>query len=125
MDLETARLEGAHALINLVAIGAVAGVPVMQLIEGRDAGPERRAAEVIGPDLLMFAAALCASLQGKTQKQKNPHPPESLAWLAWIVARLGGWSGYTRYGPAGPKTMADGWTTFKTMQHGWALRKDV
>ena len=122
MDLESARLEGAHALHNLVAMGAVAGVPVMQLLEGRDAGPERRASEVIGPDLLIFAAALCATLEGKTQKQKNPNAAGSLAWLTWIVARLGGWSGYQRYGPAGPKTVADGWHIFTTMQHGWALK---
>lgn len=122
MDLEGARLEGAHALLNLVAMGAVAAVPVMTLVEGRAAGPERRAASVIGPDALRFAAALCATLEGRTDQQRNPHPPESLAWLSWIIGRLGGWSGYTRYGPPGPKTMADGWHLFRTMHHGWTLR---
>lgn len=125
MDLESARIEGVHALLNLAAMGAVAGVPVMQLVEGRDAGPERRASALIEPDALIFAATLCATLEGKTQKQKNPHEAGSLAWLAWTVARLGGWSGYERYGPAGPKTMADGWRSFSTMLHGWTLRKDV
>jgi Transposase DDE domain len=125
MNLEAAQLEGAHALHNLVAIGAVAGVPVMQLVEGRDAGPLRRASEVISSDMLIFATALCATLEGKTAKQKNPHEKGSLAWLAWIVARLGGWSGYQRYGPAGPKTMASGWDKFIMMQHGWNLRKNV
>jgi hypothetical protein len=122
MNLEAAQLEGAHALHNLVAIGAVAGVPVMQLVEGRDAGPLRRG---ISPDMLIFATALCATLEGKTAKQKNPHERCSLAWLAWIVARLGGWSGYQRYGPAGPKTMAAGWDKFIMMQQGWDLRKNV
>lgn len=125
LDLEGARLEGSRALINLAAMGAVAAVPVMQLVEGRDAGAERRAAEVIAPETLSFAAALGATLEGKTEKQKNPHEQGSLAWLAWIVARLGGWSGYERYGPAGPKTMAAGWERFTTMQHGWALRRNV
>jgi hypothetical protein len=125
MDLENARLEGAHALHNLVAMGAVAGVPVMQLVEGRDAGPECRASAVVPPETLIFAAVLCATLEGKTEKQKNPAEKDSLAWLSWIVARLGGWSGYQRYGPPGPKTMADGWNIFTMMQHGWTLRKDV
>lgn len=125
MDLEQARLEGAHALLNLVAMAAVAGIPVMQLVEGRNAGPDRPATQVIAPELLLFAAALCASLEGKTAKQKNPHRPDSLAWLAWIVARLGGHTGYQREGPAGPKTMAYGWMMFTRMQHGWSLRKDV
>jgi hypothetical protein len=125
MDLEEARTEGPRALQNLVAMSAVAGVPVMQLIEGREAGLERLAIEVISPALLLFAAVLCASLEGATAKQKNPHRQNSLAWLAWIVARLGGHTGYHSEGPAGPKTMADGWSIFLRMQQGWALRKDV
>ena len=125
IDLEGAMVEGVHALQNLVAMGAVAGVAVMQLVEGRDAGPERRADEVIDATEEAFATCLSPTLEGRTAKQKNPHHAGSLAWLSWIVARLGGWSGYTAYGPAGPKTMAHGWEKFKNMAHGWALRKDV
>ena len=33
-------------------------------------------------------------MQGKTDRQKNPHPPRSLAWAAWVIARLGGWHDY-------------------------------
>ena len=125
IDLEAAMIEGTHALLNLVAMAAVAGVAVMQLVEGRDAGPERRATEVIAPHEMAFAVALNPTLEGKTDKQKNPHQQGSLAWLAWITARLGGWSGYQRYGPAGPKTMACGWDQFKTMSQGWNLRQNV
>ena len=125
IDLEGAMVEGVHALQNLVAMGAVAGVAVMQLVEGRDAGPERRASEVIDATEEAFAACLCDTLEGKTAKQKNPNETGSLAWISWIVARLGGWSGYTAYGAAGPKTMAHGWQKFKAMAQGWKLRKDV
>jgi hypothetical protein len=125
IDLEAAMIEGTHALLNLVAMAAVAGVAVMQLVEGRDAGPEHRAEEVITPDEQAFAVVLNSNLEGKTEKQKNPHQEGSLAWLAWIVARLGGWSGYQRYGPAGPKTIAYGWDRFKTMSHGWSLGRNV
>jgi hypothetical protein len=125
IDLEGAMVEGVHALQNLVAMGAVSGVAVMQLVEGRDAGPERRASEVIDATEEAFAACLRPTLEGKTAKQKNPHETGSLAWIAWIVARLGGWSGYATYGAAGPKTMAHGWQRFKAMAHGWQLRKDV
>ena len=118
IDLEEAMVEGVHALINLVAMTAVVGVAVKQLVEGREAGPERRASEVITPQEVSFAQALNHTLEGKTEKQKNPHQEGSPAWIAWIVARLGGWSGYQRYGPAGPKTMAYGWGQFKTMSLG-------
>ena len=122
IDLEAAMVEGTHALLNLVAMAAVAGVAVMHLVEGRAAGPERRASEVIASHGLDFAVALNSTLEGKTDKQKNPHQEAS---LAWFVARLGGWSGYQRYRPAGPKTIAYGWNQFKTMSQGWNLRQNV
>ena len=53
------------------------------------------------PHELNFAVALNSTLEGKTDKQKNSHQEAS---LAWFVVRLGGWSGYQRYRPAGPKS---------------------
>ena len=103
---------------------STAGLPksmTLQLVEGRAAGPERRASEVIAPHGLDFAVALNSTLEGKTDKQKNPHQEAS---LAWFVARLGGWSSYQRYRPAGSKTIAYGWNQFKTMSQGWNLRQN-
>lgn len=60
---------------------------VMQLVEGRDAGPERRASEVIDATEEAFAACLCPTLEGKTAKQKNPNETGSLAWISWIPDR--------------------------------------
>ena len=45
-------------------------------------------------------AALQPTLEGSTERQQNRHPPFSLAWAAWIIARLGGWNCY--YKPPGP-----------------------
>ena len=63
------------------------------------------------------------TLEGRTEKLKNPHPSGSLAWFSWIVARLGGWSGYTSrgYKPAGPKTIAHGLMRLDGIIEGWAL----
>jgi len=38
--------------------------------------------------------ALQAKLQGRTDKQRNPYRPGTLAWASWTIARLGGWTGY-------------------------------
>ena len=46
--------------------------------------------------------ALLPTLEGKTALQKNPHPPQSLAWAAWIIAKLGGWDGYPKSTPQDP-----------------------
>jgi hypothetical protein len=66
------------------------------------------------------AERVCQSLEGKTQKQKNPHSKGSLAYATWVFARLGGWTGY--YGKPGPIVMLRGLTQFHAIKHGWSLR---
>ncbi len=62
---------------------------------------------------------IAPTLEGKTARQHNPHPPQSLAWLSWIITRLGGWNCY--YKPPGPKTMHTGWAQFAAMAAGFAF----
>ncbi len=64
--------------------------------------------------------AVSADLEGKTARQKNPHPKGSLAFAAWVLARLGGWTGY--YGKPGPVVMLHGLIQFHAVKHGWTLR---
>lgn len=66
---------------------------------------------------------LNVTLEGRTAKLKNPHDDTLLAWYAWIVARLGGWSGYTSrgYKPTGPKTMHHGLIQADQILLGWHL----
>jgi hypothetical protein len=81
-------------------------------------------ADALDPALEPALTALNQTLEGRTEKLKNPHPPGSLAWFSWIVARLGGWSGYTSrgYKPAGPKTIARGLTRLDGFIAGWEIR---
>jgi hypothetical protein len=67
--------------------------------------------------------AVSVTLEGRTARQKNPHPKGSLAFAAWVCARLGGWTGY--YGKPGPVVMLRGLYHFRAMQHGWNIAKDV
>jgi hypothetical protein len=57
-------------------------------------------------------------LQGRTALQNNPHPQHSLAWAAWAIARLGGWSGYPSEKPPGPITFLRGLEYFSTIDIG-------
>ena len=52
--------------------------------------------------------------------QKNPHPKGSLAFAAWVIGRLGGWTGY--YGKPGPKVMRRGLDDFQRIKFGSMLR---
>ena len=126
-DIEQSQIVEAVSLGKLLIAALVAAVAVMQLVHARDGTSRQRLADAATEADPGFLAALNARLEGKTQKQKNPHPPDSLAYLAWIVGRLGGWSGYLGkgYKPPGPKTMHDGLRQLQAAQHGWSLAQNV
>jgi hypothetical protein len=109
-----------HRLFNLAALGFGAAVRIVQLVDARDGGP-RPASDAADDAQIAAAIALGAKLEGKTVRQRNPHPQLSLAWLSWIIARLGGWNCY--YKPPGPKTMRQGWDRFAAMAEGFQLAR--
>lgn len=118
MRLEETQVRGVERLFKLAIIGLEAACRTIQLVDARDGGP-RPATDVIDPALLPIAEAIGPTLEGRTERQRNPHPIHSLAWLAWIIARLGGWNCY--YKPPGPKTMRAGWVQFETMAAGFVV----
>ena len=68
--------------------------------------------------------AISTRLEGKTARQKNPYPEGYLAFAAWVIARLGGWTGY--YGKPGPQVMRRGLDDFSRIKFGATLSlKDV
>lgn len=122
-DIEGALIEDAAALRNLVTATLIAAVTVQQLVHARDghvdAGPIRPATDAFEPEDQPLLEAFCRQLEGKTSRQKNPHPAGSLAYAAWVCARLGGWTGY--YGKPGPAVMLSGWKYFQAAKHGASL----
>ena len=108
---------------KLAAAALVAAVSVLQLVQERDGRAKRPLDDVFHPDERRTLEAVSASLEGKTERQKNPHPKGSLAYAAWICARLGGWTGY--YGKPGPIVMLRGLHQFRAIQHGWTLARNV
>jgi hypothetical protein len=118
LALEDSQIETAPRLFNLAALALQAAVRILQLVDARD-GSSRPATDVVDSFLLAPASAIAQTLEGQTARQRNPHPPDGLAWLSWIVARLGGWNCY--YKPPGPKTMARGWKRFEAMVQGYLI----
>lgn len=122
LDIENSQVEAAEALFNLAAIAMIAATKIMQLVLARDGTVDRPATDVVAADQLPMLEVLQIKLEGKTAKQKNPHARHSIAWLAWIIARLGGWTGYASERPPGPITMRRGWYRFEQMAQGWNLK---
>lgn len=119
-DIEALRIAEHEPFEKLVAAALVAAVTVLQLARERDGTAKRPLADAFDPDDQVLLERLSASLEGKTAKQKNPHPPDSLAFATWVLARLGGWTGY--YGKPGPIVILRGLLQFQAINHGWALQ---
>jgi len=119
-DIEAADIGDPQAMINFVAAATVAAVTVMQLVKARDDTTGQRLTDAFEPADQPILEAVSAQLEGKTSKQKNPHPSGSLAFAAWVIARLGGWTGY--YGKPGPQVMRRGLEDFQRIKYGATLR---
>jgi hypothetical protein len=122
LALDDSQVIDAKRMFNLAAIGLAGAIRTIQLVDARDGSP-RPATDVVDAAFAPALERLSAKLEGKTQRQKNPHSPDSLAFVAWIAARLGGWNCY--YKPPGPKTMRDGWNRLAATLEGYALAAEL
>jgi hypothetical protein len=115
------RLLTAHAVED-ATIAARAACAIMQLVQARDGLSAQPANIVFSPAEIETLHALLPEVEGKTALQKNPHPPNSLAWAGWIIAKLGGWDGYPKSRSPGPITFRHGLEYFRSIAYGWKLR---
>lgn len=122
LQLEDSQLANAERLIKLTAIAARAACTIMQLVQARDGKTDQPAQIAFSPVEIQTLHALLPEVEGKTALQRNPHPPDSLAWAGWIIAKLGGWDGYPKSKPPGPVTFRNGLEYFKSAAHGWRIR---
>jgi hypothetical protein len=119
-DVEAADISDPQAMIKFVTAVAIAAVTVMQLVKARDGTTGQSLLDAFDPADQPILEAASMQLEGKTARQKNPHPKGSLAFAAWVIARLGGWTGY--YGKPGPQVMRRGLADFQRIKYGVTLR---
>lgn len=118
LRFDETQMHDAGRLMKFAAMALGAAARIMQLVDARD-GSRRPASDALDAGFLPALEAISKTLEGKTARQKKPHPPDSLAFLAWVCARLGGWNCY--YKPPGPKTMRSGWETLAAQLTGFTL----
>ncbi|WP_258582275.1 IS4 family transposase [Mesorhizobium sp. AR02] len=122
LRLEDSQLASAEVLVKLAAIATKAAAVILQLVQAREGIGGEHAANAFSTSDIAVLDSLDASYQGRTALQNNPHPRHSLAWAAWIIARLGGWNGYPSSKPPGPITFRHGLEYFRAIAKGWELR---
>jgi hypothetical protein len=122
LRIEDSQLASAEALVKLAAIATKAAAMILQLVQARDGKGGEPAGNAFSMSEIAVLDSLDARYQGRTALQKNPHARHSLAWAAWIIARLGGWNGYPSSKPPGPITLRHGFEYFQAIAKGWALR---
>ncbi len=120
LRLEDTQLRDPVRVFRLAALALGAAARIIQLVDARDGG-SRPMSDVLDSGFTKAVAVLSRSREGGTERQRNPHPEGSLAWIAWVVARYGGWNCYGK--PPGPKTMAKGWERFAATLAGFVSAK--
>jgi hypothetical protein len=122
LKLEESQVQEAEHLFRLSALALAAAIRSLQLVGARDGGP-RPMQDVLDQSCIEAVAAIGKTREGTVERQKNPHPEGSLAWLSWIVARYGGWNCYGK--PPGPKTMTQGWRQFAAVLSGFLIAQQL
>jgi len=125
LDLESSQVESGDALMRLTVLALIAATHILQLLGVRDGRLIRPLDDVFSAEQKAVLTALLPSLEGRTAASKNPHPPHTLAWATWLIARLGGWDGYPKSQPPGPITLARGYARFSTLCDGAALAQNL
>jgi len=120
-DIEAVRIADGGPFENLAIAILLAAVTVLQLVNERDGAAGRPLADAFAPEDQPLLEEVSTTLEGNTARQRNPHPKGSLAFAAWVCARLGGWTGY--YGKPGPVTMLRGMHRFHAVKLGYDLRR--
>lgn len=118
LDIEATQLESIKAIQRLTILALSVAVKTLQMVEGRD-NLDVPASVAFSQEQQQCLTQIASTLQGRTLKQQNPSPKASLPWATWLIARLGGWSGYRSGRPPGMPTLVHGLRRFEAIFIGW------
>ncbi|MGB3548203.1 MAG: IS4 family transposase [Saprospiraceae bacterium] len=120
-NAENTQVDSYSAWLNQLTIALTAGTKILQLVYARDGDDDQPISNVFTEEEQDLLVKINRTVQGKTKKKSNPHPRNKLAFGSWVIARLGGWSGYQSRRPPGPLTMKRGLERFMFMLLGSRL----
>lgn len=125
--IEESQLGTGIGLKKLLAITLEVAITIMRLKLSLN-NLETKSEDMFCQNEIDCLKLINQKVEGSTEKQKNPYPKDSLAWVTWTIARLAGWSGYKSHGPPGYITIKEGYDKFVIQYEGyslWSNKKDV
>lgn len=115
-DIENTELTSGKAIRKLILYVMKVGIKIQQLKASRTGAKKIPISSVFDKEEIKCLQRISPSLEGNTEKQKNPYPQDELAYGAWVIARLGGWKEfYNIKRPPGTKTFVWGLEKFETI----------
>jgi len=125
LEIESSQLETGAGLKKLAVMALQVGLNTMVLRLSLKNPNELKAGVAFTEAEKQFMEVLIKTLEGKTEKQKNPYTKHTLAWAAWGIARLSGWSGYKSHGPPGYISIKIGLNIFQNKYEGFKMALNI
>jgi hypothetical protein len=119
--IERSQLEQGWAIRKLTMLAMMATLRILQMMLAYEDDHEQAINEVFDQEEQKCLQVMNKQLEGETDKLKNTAKPNTLKWATWIIARLGGWKGYTSQRKPGPIVLQEGLIKFYHMYEGWKM----
>ena len=122
-EIESSQLGDGFKLKKLLAMTLEVALQVMRLKLALN-DEDQKHENVFDRQEIRFLEKVNKKIEGQTQKQKNPYDATTLAWVTWIIARIGGWTGYKSQGSAGYITIKNGLDRYHQQYEGYLMFSD-
>ncbi len=119
LQIENSQIESAKALVCLSILGLLLVNKVLLLHEASKETTPIAVKKTFSKQEMACLRACNAKYEGNTYRQKNPYPPDSLQWVYWVLARMGGWKPHEKR--AGVISIFRGLQYFLQVFEGWKL----
>lgn len=123
LRLESSQLEQGRVIRKLTLLSMMAVLRILQMMLAYEDDHEQPIDEVFDKEEQQCLRMINKKVEGETEKLKNTYSPNTLKWATWIIARLGGWKGYTSASQRkpGPIVLQKGLAKFYHMHEGWLI----
>jgi hypothetical protein len=126
-DIESSELERGWAVrkLSLMILDTIIKLFQMHIAYSLPEGEDISTALIFEEKEMQCLQAVGKKMNGKTDKQSNPHNANTIKEATWIVARMGGWKGYQSQRKFGMTTLLAGLKRFYEIFNGWNIALDV